>query len=180
METPFSAGHSAPLPDSLWAATTDSLPRYPALPGTVRTYVTVIGAGFMGLATALSLAENGVNVALIEAAEVGWGASGRNNGLLAPGLKRDPHDTGAMRKLLKATVDLGREGHAKKLVTELLIGKRGDVRAVLPVANLAAQVGLADVAAELYQTAYAVATDGASRHRILALWSSLELDAAGR
>lgn len=43
----------------------------------------------MGLATALSLASSGVDVALIEAAQIGWGASGRNNGLVAPGLKRD-------------------------------------------------------------------------------------------
>ena len=31
-----------------------------------------------------------MSVALLEAAEIGWGASGRNNGLVAPGLKRDP------------------------------------------------------------------------------------------
>ena len=97
METPFSAGHSAPLPDSLWAATINPSPRYQALSGTVRTDVTVIGAGFMGLAAALSLAENGASVVVIEAAEIGWGASGRNNGLLAPGLKRDPYD---VRKIL--------------------------------------------------------------------------------
>ncbi len=97
METPFSDGHSASLPDSLWAATTRPLPRCPALSGELSTDVTVIGAGFMGLAAALSLAENGANVVVIEAAEIGWGASGRNNGLLAPGLKRDPHE---VRKIL--------------------------------------------------------------------------------
>ncbi len=97
METPFSAGHSASLPDSLWAATTRPLPRYPELSGELSTDVTVIGAGFMGLAAALSLAENGANVVVIEAAEIGWGASGRNNGLLAPGLKRDPQE---VRKIL--------------------------------------------------------------------------------
>ncbi len=57
----------------------------------------VIGAGFMGLATALALADGGVDVTVIEAAEVGWGASGRNNGLLTAGLKRDPDE---VRKLL--------------------------------------------------------------------------------
>ena len=44
----------------------------------------------MGLATALALAGNDVTVAVLEAAEIGWGASGRNNGIVAPGLKRDP------------------------------------------------------------------------------------------
>ncbi len=90
METPFSDGHPALPPDTLWAASTRSISRYPQLFGLHRTDVTVIGAGFMGLATGLALAEKGVDVAVIEAAEIGWGASGRNNGLLAPGLKRDP------------------------------------------------------------------------------------------
>ena len=51
----------------------------------------------MGLSTALTLAGKGVSVAVLEAAEIGWGASGRNNGLVAPGLKRDPWD---VRKIL--------------------------------------------------------------------------------
>ena len=40
----------------------------------------------MGLTAALKLAEASVDVALVEAAEIGWGASGRNNGFFAPGL----------------------------------------------------------------------------------------------
>ena len=119
METPFSAGHAAPLPNSLWAATTAPLPRYPALSGTVRTDVTVIGAGFMGLATALSLAENGANVALIEAADVGWGASGRNNGLLAPGLKRDPHEVRKILGVDAAERLLVFSGNALNIISEL-------------------------------------------------------------
>jgi sarcosine oxidase len=46
----------------------------------------------MGLSAALHLAENGVDVTLLEAAQIGWGASGRNNGLVVPGLKRDPEE----------------------------------------------------------------------------------------
>lgn len=59
--------------------------------------VGIVGAGFMGLAAALMLATQGARVAVLEAADVGWGASGRNNGLIAPGLKRDPHE---VRRLL--------------------------------------------------------------------------------
>ena len=44
----------------------------------------------MGLSAALHLAWSGAKVGVFEAARVGWGASGRNNGLVAPGLKRDP------------------------------------------------------------------------------------------
>src|SRR6202023_1714098 len=53
----------------------------------------VIGGGFTGLSTALHLREAGVNVAVIEAMEPGWGASGRNNGQVIPTLSRpDPED----------------------------------------------------------------------------------------
>jgi glycine/D-amino acid oxidase-like deaminating enzyme len=78
------------MPKSLWAATTVRPQPYPTLQGEKDVDVCVIGGGFMGLATALALAEKDISVAVLEAAEIGWGASGRNNGLVAPGLKRDP------------------------------------------------------------------------------------------
>ncbi|WP_182915440.1 NAD(P)/FAD-dependent oxidoreductase [Rhodopseudomonas palustris] len=80
-------------PDSLWAAVTPPGPDLPELHGTETTDVVVIGAGFSGLSTALHLREAGVGVAVIEAAEPGWGASGRNNGQVIPTLSRpDPDD----------------------------------------------------------------------------------------
>jgi glycine/D-amino acid oxidase-like deaminating enzyme len=72
------------------------LPRFPELEETLKVDVVVVGGGFMGLATALALAENGVSVLLFEAAQIGWGASGRNNGLVVPGLKRDPDEVRAI------------------------------------------------------------------------------------
>ena len=66
-------------PDSLWAAVTPQGPDLPELIGTQQADVIVIGAGFTGLSTALHLREAGVDVAVVEAAEPGWGASGRNN-----------------------------------------------------------------------------------------------------
>jgi len=80
-------------PGSLWAAATPPGPDLPELIGTQQTDVIVIGAGFTGLSTALHLREAGVDVAVIEAAEPGWGASGRNNGQVIPTLSRpDPED----------------------------------------------------------------------------------------
>jgi glycine/D-amino acid oxidase-like deaminating enzyme len=52
--------------------------------------VAVVGGGLTGLSTALSLAEGGVDVVVLEAHEPGWGASGRNGGQVNPGLKHDP------------------------------------------------------------------------------------------
>lgn len=52
--------------------------------------VTIIGAGFMGLSTGLELARQSKSVRIIEAADVGTGASGLNGGQVIPGLKYDP------------------------------------------------------------------------------------------
>jgi glycine/D-amino acid oxidase-like deaminating enzyme len=80
-------------PDSLWAAVTPQGPDLPELIGAERADVIVIGAGFTGLSTALHLREAGVDVVIVEAAEPGWGASGRNNGQVIPTLSRpDPED----------------------------------------------------------------------------------------
>ncbi|MEH2473776.1 glycine/D-amino acid oxidase-like deaminating enzyme [Nitrobacteraceae bacterium AZCC 2299] len=80
-------------PNSLWAAATPDGPDLPALVGTAEADVVVIGAGFTGLSTALHLREAGVEVAVVEAMEPGWGASGRNNGQVIPTLSRpDPDD----------------------------------------------------------------------------------------
>ena len=79
------------MPPSLWADTAPPAPDTPALAGERTVDVAIIGAGYTGLSTALHLAPHGVDVAVIEAAEVGYGASGRNNGQVIPTLSRaDP------------------------------------------------------------------------------------------
>ena len=78
-------------PESLWAAVTPSGPDCPELTGAQQADVVIIGGGFTGLSTALHLREANVDVAIVEAAEPGWGASGRNNGQVIPTLSRpDP------------------------------------------------------------------------------------------
>src|SRR5438105_1933877 len=80
-------------PASLWAAVTPPGPELPRLAGDARADVIVIGAGFTGLSSALHLREAGIDVAIVEAMEPGWGASGRNNGQVIPTLSRpDPDD----------------------------------------------------------------------------------------
>lgn len=81
-------------PPSLWAATAPDGPVLQPLEGSRQADVVIIGAGFTGLSTAIHLREAGVGVTVIEAAEPGWGASGRNNGQVIPTLAG--HDPSAM------------------------------------------------------------------------------------
>src|SRR5262249_60294840 len=64
----------------------------PPLAGARRADVAVVGAGYTGLSAALHLAERGADVVVLDAAEPGWGGSGRNGGQVIPGLKDDPDD----------------------------------------------------------------------------------------
>lgn len=78
-----------PHADSYYAATANPAPERPRLQESKTTDVCVVGAGFSGVATALSLAEKGYRVIILEAARVGWGASGRNGGQIVNGYSRD-------------------------------------------------------------------------------------------
>jgi glycine/D-amino acid oxidase-like deaminating enzyme len=78
-----------PFPQSYWAATAPAAPDLPSLEGNVQADACVVGGGFLGLSAALHLAEQGANVALLEAAEPGWGASGRNGGQIIAGFKAE-------------------------------------------------------------------------------------------
>jgi glycine/D-amino acid oxidase-like deaminating enzyme len=71
---------------SYYAATANETTDFPALAGGHSADVCVVGAGFTGIATALTLAERGFSVAVVEANRVGWGASGRNGGQLISGI----------------------------------------------------------------------------------------------
>lgn len=72
---------------SYYAATANPAPRHPALAGEVSADVVVVGGGFTGLSAALSAAEAGFSVVLVEAKRIGWGASGRNGGQMIPGMR---------------------------------------------------------------------------------------------
>lgn len=71
---------------SYYAASVNEVTDYPVLEGSRSVDVCVVGAGFTGVATALTLVERGYSVALLEANRVGWGASGRNGGQIINGI----------------------------------------------------------------------------------------------
>jgi glycine/D-amino acid oxidase-like deaminating enzyme len=79
------------LSDTHWFKVTPAGSTFSRLEGAFKADVVIIGAGFTGLSTALHLLEAGVSVAVLEAMEPGYGASGRNNGQVIPTLTRaDP------------------------------------------------------------------------------------------
>ena len=72
---------------SLWSALTPSAAPILPLESNLTCDVAIVGAGFLGLSLALHLAEQGARVVLLEADDVGFGASGRNTGFVVPRLK---------------------------------------------------------------------------------------------
>ena len=72
-------------PDSWYVASTDIPPEHPPLYGRITADVCVIGAGYTGLSAALHLARKGLDVVVLDAHRVGFGASGRNGGQVGSG-----------------------------------------------------------------------------------------------
>ena len=75
--------------NSYYAATRNEVIDFPVLEELVECDVCVIGAGYTGLSSALFLSEAGYSVTVLEAAKVGYGASGRNGGQLVNSYSRD-------------------------------------------------------------------------------------------
>jgi len=75
--------------DSYYAATARREQAFPALAGDTQCDVAIVGGGLAGLSSAIDLRRRGFDVVLLEAREVGFGASGRNGGQAIHGLACD-------------------------------------------------------------------------------------------
>jgi glycine/D-amino acid oxidase-like deaminating enzyme len=89
---------------SYWEASADPLAiACRPLAHDVSCDVAIIGGGYSGLSAAIELAEHGVDVCLLEAGPVGWGASGRNGGFACIGSHKLPYAQMIKRYGLAAT-----------------------------------------------------------------------------
>ena len=76
--------------DSYYTRTANPAPPRPALDGEIETDVCIVGGGLAGLSTALSLAERGKSVVVLEARRVAWGASSRRRLRISPEPSDEP------------------------------------------------------------------------------------------
>lgn len=81
----FANDRRGAYPPSWYADTVTPLAPLAPLRGEERADVCVIGGGYTGLSAALHLARQGLDVRLLEAHRVGFGASGRNGGQVGSG-----------------------------------------------------------------------------------------------
>ncbi|MFK7859346.1 MAG: NAD(P)/FAD-dependent oxidoreductase [Granulosicoccus sp.] len=76
--------------DALWMATAPAAPQVEPLGDSSRADVAIVGAGLTGLSAALELSRHGISVMVLEAATIGFGASGRAGGQVNLGLNAGP------------------------------------------------------------------------------------------
>jgi glycine/D-amino acid oxidase-like deaminating enzyme len=109
---------------SLWEATADPAPSHSPLVDEVRADLAIIGAGYTGLSAALQIAADGRRAVVLEADTVGWGASGRNGGLVS-GKFRVPFHAVAATYGQEEAARLHRTGKQAVGFVEEMIGEHG-------------------------------------------------------
>ena len=122
-------------PDSWYAASCTPAPQRPVLQSDVRADVCVVGGGYTGLTAALTLAQKGMNVVLLEAHRAGFGASGRNGGQVGSGFNKDQQwmDKKMGKPAARRLWDMSND--AKKLVRDQVAAHAPDARYTPGVAS---------------------------------------------
>jgi len=97
--------------DALWMVTAPPAPSVDPYTGSSTADVAIVGGGLTGLNAALELSRHGVSVTVLEAASIGFGASGRAGGQVNLGLNAGPSELlqrfgdGQGRRLIELVLD---------------------------------------------------------------------------
>jgi gamma-glutamylputrescine oxidase len=105
---------------SLWADTAAPLPAFPKLAGEVKADVVIIGAGYTGLSAAHHIAKSGLSPVVLEANHPGWGASGRNGGVITAKFRLSFRDIDAVHGRAMARRMYGIAHESVEMVEELV------------------------------------------------------------
>src|SRR5712672_251415 len=139
--------------NSLWASTAVALRAFPSLSDEVQADVVIIGAGYTGLSAAHHIAKCGLRPVVLEANRPGWGASGRNGGVITAKFRQSFRgiDAAHGRAMAKRMYEIAHESVeiVEELVSEFgIVGARltrsGQVKAAHNHATLRAAVDEAD------------------------------------
>lgn len=151
---PIAGSWSALAPAvSLWASTAEPLRAFPLLSGAVQADVAIIGAGYTGLSAAHHIAKSGLAPLVLEANRPGWGASGRNGGVVTAKFRKSFRDIDAAhgRAMAKRMYEIAHESVeiVEELVSEFGIAsarlaRSGQVKAAHNRATLQAAIDEAD------------------------------------
>jgi glycine/D-amino acid oxidase-like deaminating enzyme len=81
---------STPFSEPIWQRPSGARSYHQPIQGGERVDLAIVGGGILGLSTALHAVRAGMSVRVVEARQLGEGASGLNGGQVIPGLKYDP------------------------------------------------------------------------------------------
>jgi glycine/D-amino acid oxidase-like deaminating enzyme len=138
---------------SLWASTARPLRAFPSLSGAVQADVVIIGAGYTGLSAAHHIAKSGLMPVVLEANRPGWGASGRNGGVITAKFRQSFRgiDAAHGRAMARRMYEIAHESVeiVEELVSEFGIAsanmtRSGQVKAAHNHATLQAAIDEAD------------------------------------
>ncbi|MCS3761460.1 NAD(P)/FAD-dependent oxidoreductase [Bradyrhizobium centrosematis] len=138
-----------PSVDSLWEATANPARAFPVLSGESQADVVIIGAGYTGLSAAHHVAKSGLSPVVLEANRPGWGASGRNGGVITAKFRLSFREIDAAhgRAMARRMYEIAHEATdmVEELVSELGIAganltRTGQVKAAHNEATLRAAI----------------------------------------
>src|SRR5947209_6581050 len=145
--------NALPSANSLWAATAEPARAFPVLSGEQQADVVIIGAGYTGLSAAHHIAKSGLTPIVLEANRPGWGASGRNGGVITTKFRLSFRDIDAahgrtmakrMYEIAHDSVEMVEELVSEFGITAARLTRTGQVKAAHNHTTLQAAIDEAD------------------------------------